>query len=62
MYRYISRESCLQFDSLPLTSLTIPPSARSSILLEATDGGKAWGAAAKRKVRSFASSKQKIIR
>ena len=25
MYRYISRESCSQFDSLPLTSLTIPP-------------------------------------
>ena len=24
MYRYISRESCSQFDSLPLTSLTIP--------------------------------------
>jgi hypothetical protein len=23
MYRYISRESCSQFDSLPLTSLTI---------------------------------------
>ena len=27
MYRYISRESCSQFDSLPLTSLTIPPVA-----------------------------------
>ena len=25
MYRYILRESCSQFDSLPLTSLTIPP-------------------------------------
>ena len=25
MYRYISRESCSQFDSLPLTSLTISP-------------------------------------
>ena len=25
MYRYIFRESCSQFDSLPLTSLTIPP-------------------------------------
>ena len=24
MYRYIFRESCSQFDSLPLTSLTIP--------------------------------------
>jgi hypothetical protein len=24
MYRYISRESCSQFDSLPLTSLTLP--------------------------------------
>ena len=24
IYRYMSRESCLQFDSLPLTSLTIP--------------------------------------
>ena len=24
MYRYILRESCSQFDSLPLTSLTIP--------------------------------------
>ena len=27
MYRYILRESCSQFDSLPLTSLTIPPSS-----------------------------------
>jgi hypothetical protein len=27
MYRYIVRESCSQFDSLPLTSLTIPPVA-----------------------------------
>ena len=25
MYRYILRESCSQFDSLPLTSLTISP-------------------------------------
>jgi hypothetical protein len=25
MYRYISRESCSQFDSLPLTSVTISP-------------------------------------
>jgi hypothetical protein len=29
MYRYISRESCSQFDSLPLTSLTIPLCPRS---------------------------------
>ena len=27
MYRYILRESCSQFDSLPLTSLTIPTDA-----------------------------------
>jgi len=33
MYRYISRESCSQFDSLPLTSLTIlstPPRAKEA--------------------------------
>ena len=29
MYRYISRESCSQFDSLPLTSLTPPPPVAS---------------------------------
>ena len=29
MYRYILRESCSQFDSLPLTSLTIPLDPRS---------------------------------
>jgi hexosaminidase len=29
MYRYILRESCSQFDSLPLTSLTISPSTLS---------------------------------
>jgi DNA topoisomerase-2 len=33
MYRYILRESCSQFDSLPLTSLTIPPT-----LIRATKG------------------------
>jgi hypothetical protein len=32
MYRYISRESCSQFDSLPLTSLTIPLCPRSRAL------------------------------
>jgi hypothetical protein len=37
MYRYISRESCSQFDSLPLTSLTravLPVSATMRLLLE----------------------------
>ena len=29
MYRYILRESCSQFDSLPLTSLTISPRCRA---------------------------------
>jgi hypothetical protein len=28
MYRYSLRESCSQFDSLPLTSLTIPPTRK----------------------------------
>jgi len=32
MYRYISRESCSQFDSLPLTSLTISCQPRNAIL------------------------------
>jgi hypothetical protein len=38
MYRYIPRESCSQFDSLPLTSLTISPSpgARCSEALKDT--------------------------
>ena len=31
MYRYIPRESCSQFDSLPLTSLTIARGARHSV-------------------------------
>ena len=30
MYRYILRESCSQFDSLPLTSLTIPQAERAT--------------------------------
>jgi hypothetical protein len=30
LYRYILRESCSQFDSLPLTSLTIPQVRRSA--------------------------------
>ena len=33
IYRYISRESCSQFDSLPLTSLTIPLTPRSPLRL-----------------------------
>ena len=32
MYRYILRESCSQFDSLPLTSLTIPRSYEAPIV------------------------------
>ena len=45
MYRYILRESCSQFDSLPLTSLTIPHSTRLSYTsfeysdVKATDAG-----------------------
>ena len=33
MYRYISRESCSQFDSLPLTSLTISGPACSALVV-----------------------------
>jgi hypothetical protein len=36
MYRYILRESCSQFDSLPLTSLTISRSKRRSSTLKST--------------------------
>jgi hypothetical protein len=32
MYRYISRESCSQFDSLPLTSLTISGGERDAVV------------------------------
>jgi hypothetical protein len=33
MYRYTLRESCSQFDSLPLTSLTIPPTRKVATTL-----------------------------
>jgi hypothetical protein len=36
VYRYISRESCSQFDSLPLTSLTISQLARATAATTAT--------------------------
>jgi ABC-type multidrug transport system fused ATPase/permease subunit len=35
IYRYILRESCSQFDSLPLTSLTISPRSRGELEREA---------------------------
>ena len=38
MYRYILRESCSQFDSLPLTSLTIPL-RKADAVAEAAEGG-----------------------
>ena len=39
MYRYILRESCSQFDSLPLTSLTISPSGTSAAFASPVDAG-----------------------
>ena len=38
IYRYILRESCSQFDSLPLTSLTIPL-RKADAVAEAAEGG-----------------------
>ena len=52
MYRYIPRESCSQFDSLPLTSLTIPQVRRArvsrALLASARAGGAPPRAAAAR--------------
>ena len=56
IYRYISRESCSQFDSLPLTSLTISLTTQRASTTSALSGSRTPG----RSVRATAAAARRL--